>query len=142
MTWNRAGRAVRRCPWEPRVGCRGALHAEGGSVMSEKTNSERCGQWTHKDQPVGCPCGMVCKFPPESVLWCAHSFRMRQHAALSGPCPHPRVGRDDEAAGLTGLRRRAVSQVSQCPQPSLAPEATSGPQDPSHDPRPAPHPAW
>lgn len=51
------------------MGCRGALHAEGGSVMSEKINSERCGLWTHKDQLVGWPCGTVRKLPLESVLW-------------------------------------------------------------------------
>lgn len=51
------------------MGCRGALHWEGGSVMSEKTNSERCGQWTHKDQLVGWLWGTVLKFPLESVFW-------------------------------------------------------------------------
>lgn len=39
---NGARKTLRKHPWEPRLGGRGALHSDGGSVI-EKTNLERCG---------------------------------------------------------------------------------------------------
>lgn len=83
-----------------------------------------------------------------SSLWnlssgSAHSFRMRQHAVLFGPCPHPWGGRVDEPAGLTGLRDRAISQVSQGPTAQPGPQSHLGSTGPPFMTLAlTPHPDW